>query len=68
MHVAIQIQGFWRKEKKLKSSLKGSLAILKRLRLQRGGRKTSAKWHPRSNPVTNTYRNIKPQVIITQYA
>ena len=42
MPVAIQIQGFWRKEKQLKSSLKGSLAILESLRLQRGQRKTGA--------------------------
>ena len=68
MPVAIQIQGFWRKEKQLKSSLKGSLAILESLRLQRGQRKTGAKRLPRSNPVTNTYRNIKPQEIISQYA
>ena len=29
MHVAFQSQGFWRKEKKLKSLLKGSLVVLK---------------------------------------
>ena len=39
-HVAFQIQGFrLRKEKKPKSSLTGSLAILKSFRLQRGKRK-----------------------------
>ena len=29
MHVVFQIQGLWRKEKKLKSLLKGSLVVLK---------------------------------------
>ena len=41
-HVAFQIQGFRRKEKKLKSLLKGSLAVLKSFRLQRGQRKTGS--------------------------
>ena len=40
MHVAFEIQGFCRrKEKKLKSLLKGSLAVLKSFRLQKGKRK-----------------------------
>ena len=41
-HVAFQNPGFRRKEKKLKSLLKGSLAVLKSFRLQRGQRKTSS--------------------------
>ena len=40
MHVAFEIRGFCRrKEKKLKSLLKGSLVVLKSFRLQRGKRK-----------------------------
>ena len=35
MHVAFQIQGFWRKDKKLKSLLKGSLVVLKSFEGQR---------------------------------
>ena len=43
MHVAFQIQGFrQRKEKKVKSLLKGSLAILKSFRFQRGKRKITS--------------------------
>ena len=48
--------------------MKGFLAALKSFRLQSGQRKTRAKRHQRSNPDTNTYRDIKPQEIITQYA
>ena len=48
--------------------MKGSLAVLKSFRLQRGQRKTGAKRHPKSNSVKNTYREIKPQETITQCA
>ena len=42
-YVAFQIQGFHRrKQKKVKSLLKGSLAVLESLRLQRGTRKISS--------------------------
>ena len=73
MHVAFEIQGFCqRKEKKLKISLlKGSLAVLKSFRLQRGKRKIGFNINgigDLTNPVTNTFSNIKPQEIITQYA
>ena len=61
-----------RKEKKLKISLlKGSLAVLKCFRLQRGKRKIGFNINgirDLTNPVTNTFGNIKPQEIITQYA
>ena len=41
-HVASQIQGLRRKEKKLKSLLDGSLAVLISFRLQGGQRKTGS--------------------------
>ena len=41
-HVTFQIQGFRRKEKKLKYLLKGSLAVLKSFRLQRGKKITGS--------------------------
>ena len=62
-HVAFQIQGFRRKEKKLKSLLKGSLALLKSFRLQRGQRKTGIEGQILSQTLTETK---KPQEIITQ--
>ena len=72
MHLAFQMQGIrQRKEKKVKSLLKGSLAVLKSFRLQRGKRKIGFNINgigDLTNPVTNTFSNIKPQEIITQYA
>ena len=66
MHIAFQIQGFrWRKEKKVKSLLKGSLAILKSFRLQRGKKKSVIGI---SDQILSQTGNIKPQEIITQYA
>ena len=53
--VAFQIQGFWTKEKKLKSLLKGSLAILKRFRLQSGQRNTGS-----------NINGIKDQIILLE--
>lgn len=42
-HAAFQLQTFQRQEKKLKSSLKDSLAVLKSFKLQRGETKTNSK-------------------------
>ena len=41
-HLAIQIQGFRRKNKKLEYLLKGSVAVIKSFRLQRSQRKTGS--------------------------
>ena len=69
MHTAFQIQGFRRrKEKKVKPLLKGSLAVLKSFRLQRGKRKISSNINGISDQILSQTGNIKPQEIITQYA
>ena len=69
MHITFQIQGFRRrKEKKVKSLLKGSLAVLKSFRLQRGNRKIGSNINGISDQIMSQTGNIKPQEIITQYA
>ena len=69
MHIAFQIHGFRRrKEKKVKSLLKGSLAVLKSFRLQRSKRKISSNINGISDQILLQTGNIKPQEIITQYA
>ena len=67
-HVGFQIQGIQGKEKKLKSLLKGSLAVLKSFRLQKGHRKTGSNKKGIRDQIlsqTPTLNNIKPQEILT---
>ena len=69
MHVAFQIQRFQRKGKKLKSLLKGSLAILKSFRLQRGQRTTGSYINGiRAQILSQTPTETQTQEIITQFA
>ena len=60
--------GILEKRKATKIFIERFFSHIRKLKASKRSRKTGAKRHLRSNPVTNTYRNIKPQEIISQYA